>query len=360
MADMPRDRLPHGRGALSRPDPRFDSERREATEDGWWVDGDLPPLKTSVSVDASRSIITRNKSPDIPFEQSINPIRGCEHGCVYCFARPTHAYLGLSPGLDFETVLFVKPEAPKLLAVELSKPGYQCKPLAIGTNTDPYQPVEREWKIMRGVLEVLRDFRHPVSIVTKSALILRDLDLLAELAVRRLAHVSLSVTTLDPRLARTMEPRASTPAKRLAAVKALAEAGVPVGVMTAPMIPGLNDHELERLLEAAREQGAQWAGYVALRMPHEIKDLFAEWLEAHYPLRARHVLSLVREMRDGKLNSAEFGERMRGTGPYADLLSQRFRKAAERLGLLRGRSLAVLDCGQFRPPPRKGDQLTLL
>jgi DNA repair photolyase len=350
----------HGRGALSRPDSRFLSEQRSEEDDGWYVDRDLPPLRTSVTVEHSRTIITRNKSPDIPFDQSINPMRGCEHGCIYCYARPSHAYLGLSPGLDFETVLFVKPDAPTLLARELSRSDYRCQPIAIGTNTDPYQPAEREWRIMRGILEVLRDFNHPVSIVTKSALVMRDLDILAPMAAQNLVHVSLSLTTLDAKLARAMEPRASAPAKRLAAIKALAGAGVPVGVMTAPMIPGLNDHELERLLEEAAAHGAGWAGYVALRMPHEIKDLFAEWLRTHYPLRAEHVLSLIREIRDGKLNDSEWGDRMRGTGPYAQLLAQRFRQAVKRLGLDQGRGLAKLDCGQFRGPPKPGDQLSLL
>jgi DNA repair photolyase len=360
MAEPTNRPVPRGRGALSAPDPRFDTERREPVEDGWYVDDDLPPPRTTVSVDSSRSVIARNKSPDIPFEQSINPIRGCEHGCIYCFARPTHAYLGLSPGLDFETVLFAKPEAPALLARELSAPSYTCKPIAIGTNTDPYQPVERQWRIMRGILEVLNEFNHPVSVVTKSALVVRDIDLLAPMGARRLANVSISVTTLDPHLARTMEPRASTPAKRLAAIRSLADAGVPVGVLTAPMIPGLNDHELERLLETAKAHGAAWAGYVTLRLPLEIKDLFAEWLEAHYPLRAKHVLSLVREIRDGKLNSSQWGERMRGTGPYAELIRQRFQKAAKRLGLDRGGSFGRLDCSLFRRPPRPGDQLSLL
>jgi DNA repair photolyase len=360
MADRNDPERHRGRGARSSPDPRFEPSRREAVDDGWFVDDDLPPLRTSVTIDSSRSIITRNKSPDIPFELSINPYRGCEHGCVYCFARPSHAYLGLSPGLDFETVLFAKPEAPALLARELSQPSYRCTPIALGTNTDPYQPVERQWQIMRGILGVLSEFNHPVTIVTKSALIVRDLDILESLAARRLVSVAVSLTTLDPHLARVMEPRASTAAKRLAAIRALAAARVPVGVMTAPMIPGLNDHELERLLEAAKTNGAGWAGYVALRMPLEIKELFAEWLQAHYPLRAAHVLSLIRDMRGGQLNVSVWGERMRGRGAYADLLAQRFRQAVKRLGLDQPREDRALDCKLFRRPPQKGDQLSLL
>ena len=350
----------HGRGALSRPTPRFDREAREAVDDGWYIDSaDQDSNTTTIHVDSTKTIISKNKSPDIPFEQSINPYRGCEHGCIYCFARPSHAYLGLSPGIDFEKVIFAKPAAGDLLAKELSKPTYICKPIALGTNTDPYQPIERKWQIMRRVLEVLRDHRHPVSIVTKGALVVRDLDLLAPMAATKLASVAISVTTLDRDLARMMEPRASTPAKRLHAIEALSKAGIPVSVMAAPMIPGLNDHELEAILAAARDHGAQSAGYVLLRLPLEIKDLFSEWLETHVPLRARHVLDLIRDTREGKLNSSEWGERMRGQGPYADLIAQRFRLAVKRLGLDQRRDIWGLDTTQFRRPPQQGDQLNL-
>ena len=348
-----------GRGAQSNTSGRYEAEARVVFDDGWQSLEDLPPFKTTVAVDTARKVITRNDSPDIGFDRSINPYRGCEHGCVYCFARPTHAYLGLSPGLDFESKLYAKPDAPDLLQKELAAAGYEPRMIAIGTNTDPYQPIERDWQVMRGILRVLSDFAHPVSIVTKSALVLRDIDILAGMAARRLAHVAISVTTLDPGLARTMEPRASTPARRLAAIRALSEAGIPTAVMTAPMIPGLNDHEMESILEAAKAHGAGSAGYVTLRMPHEIKDLFAEWLETHYPLKAKRVLSLVREIRDGKLNSTEWGERMRGSGPYAELLAQRFRQAVKRLGFDQARGHGGLDCTQFRPPPKPGDQLRL-
>ena len=352
MSDSPPRKSGHGRGALSQPTPRFDREAREAVDDGWYVDqADEHAPPTTVHIDSTRTIITKNKSPDVPFEQSINPYRGCEHGCIYCFARPTHAYLGLSPGLDFEKILFAKPSAPELLAKELAKPGYVCKPVALGTNTDPYQPIERRWQIMRRILEVLRDHHHPVSIVTKSSLIVRDLELLQQMAADRLASVAISVTTLDRQLARMMEPRASTPAKRLAAIEALSKA--------APMIPGLNDHELEAILAAARDHGAHSAGYVLLRLPLEIKDLFSEWLEAHVPLRARHVLQLIRETRGGELYSSEWGERMRGQGPYADLIAQRFRLAVKRLGLDQRRDIGRLDTSQFRRPPQPGDQLRL-
>jgi DNA repair photolyase len=348
-----------GRGAIGQPTPRFDHETREPVDDGWDRDEDLPPLRTTVEIDTTKSIITRNDSPDIGFDRSINPYRGCEHGCVYCFARPSHAYLGLSPGLDFETRLFAKPKAAELLAAELSRPGYVCKPIALGTNTDPYQPIERDWKIMRGILEVLHRFRHPVTIVTKGALILRDLDILAPMAAERLARVAVSVTTLDPGLARSLEPRASAPSRRLAAIRDLSAAGIPVSVMAAPMIPGLNDHELEAILEAARDHGAIAAGYTMLRLPHEVKDLFAEWLEAHVPLRARHVLALVRATRSGKLNDSDFSQRMHGTGPYGDLIRRRFALAVARLGLGERENRPDLDISRFRPPSKPGDQLTL-
>ncbi|MBL8839559.1 MAG: PA0069 family radical SAM protein [Alphaproteobacteria bacterium] len=363
MVDLRPDQPRKGRGSISNPSSRFDAERRFAIDDGWShasidPDDELPPLATTLSRDASRTIIARNQSPDIPFAQSINPYRGCEHGCVYCYARPTHAYLGLSPGLDFETKLFAKPDAARLLEAELRAPGYRVQAIAMGTNTDPYQPVERGAQITRSILEVLAAFNHPFTIVTKSALVVRDLDIIAPMAARRLCKIFVSVTTLDRELARTLEPRASTPAKRIAAIKALAAAGVHTGVMAAPMIPALNDAELEAILDAAQEAGAVSAGFTMLRLPYEIKDLFTEWLEAHAPLKAKHVLSLIREVRGGKLNSAAFGERMRGTGPYAELIAKRFRIACARLGL--NKNDWSVDIAQFRPPPRAGDQLRLL
>jgi len=348
-----------GRGARSNARSRYDRNTYVGFDDGWLYEDEdpPPPLKTEVIRDVSRTIITRNNSPDISFNQSINPYRGCEHGCVYCFARPTHAYLGLSPGLDFETRLFVKPDAAKLLEAELRKPSYKPEVIAIGTNTDPYQPIEREYRVMRSILKVLAEFRHPVGIVTKSALITRDIDLLAPMAKEGLAKVALSVTTLDRKLARAMEPRASTPGKRLEAIRMLSEAGIPTGVMTAPMIPALNDEELESILTAAAEAGATEAGYVLLRLPLEIKDLFREWLEAHAPTRAQHVMSLMRSMRGGKEYDAEWGTRMRGEGPYAKLISQRFHLATRRLGLNRDR--LVLDAEKFRRPLAAGSQLAL-
>ncbi|HVJ54386.1 MAG TPA: PA0069 family radical SAM protein [Aliidongia sp.] len=360
MSEIERKMATKGRGAVSNAVGRFEGYDRAVFDDGWGTaDESVMPLETSLTEDTTRTIIARNQSPDVGFDRSINPYRGCEHGCIYCFARPTHAYLGLSPGLDFESRLFYKPRAAELLTAELSKPGYQCRPMGLGTNTDPYQPVERKLGITRQVLEVLSAFNHPVTIVTKGALIQRDIELLADMARRRLANVAISVTTLDRALARRMEPRAATPERRLETIGALNSAGIPVGVLAAPMIPGLNDHELEAVLEAARGQGARTAGYVLLRLPLEIKDLFTEWLEANAPLRAQHVLNLVRDTRAGKLNSSQWGDRMRGGGAYADLLAQRFRLAAQRLGFDR-RDGSRLDTGNFRPPPRKGDQLSLL
>ncbi|MBT5416011.1 MAG: PA0069 family radical SAM protein [Rhodospirillaceae bacterium] len=350
-----------GRGAASNATGRFEREKRISVDDGWRHEEgeeDLPPLRTSVTLDKSRTIIARNSSPDVPFDRSINPYRGCEHGCVYCFARPTHAFLGLSPGLDFETRLFAKPDAADLLARALRKPGYRCRVMALGTNTDPYQPIDRRMKITRAVLEVLEAFGHPVGIVTKSALILRDADILARMAERRLARAFVSLTTLDSGLARKMEPRAPTPGRRLEAISGLAEAGVPVGVMTAPMIPGLNDHELEDLLTAAVGAGATSAGFVLLRLPLEIEDLFSEWLSVHAPARAQRVLNLMREARGGKLYDSTFGERMKGRGPYAKLIQQRFDRASARLGFKR--DAFALDTSLFRPPPAPGDQLSLL
>src|SRR6188472_3821383 len=322
-----------GRGAQSNASGRYEPLARVAFDDGWRTLDELPPFKTTVTVDSTRKIITRNDSPDIGFDRSINPYRGCEHGCIYCFARPTHAYLGLSPGLDFETKILFKPDAAKLLTAELAAPKYRPDVVAMGTNTDPYQPVEREMKITRQILRVLSDFNNPVGIVTKNHLVTRDIDILADMAKRNLSEVFLSVTTLDKDLARDMEPRASAPRRRLDAIKALADAGVPVGVMTAPMIPGLNDHEMEQILEKAQEAGATRAGFTVLRLPLEIKDLFDEWLRANRPDRAERVLSLIRQMRGGALYQAEFGLRMTGEGPIAQLLSARFQAAVKRLGL---------------------------
>ncbi|HAJ47246.1 MAG TPA: radical SAM protein [Alphaproteobacteria bacterium] len=348
-----------GRGAVSNASGRFEGVSRVLTDDGWGAMDEEPPhLATTVIIDATRTVITRNASPDLNFDRSINPYRGCEHGCTYCFARPTHAYLGLSPGLDFEAKLFAKPSAPILLAHELAKASYVPRMIALGTNTDPYQPIERNMEITRGILTVLRDFRHPVGIVTKSHLVTRDSDILGDMAGRNLAKAAISITTLDRKLARSMEPRAATPERRLAAIKALAEAGIPVTVMAAPMIPGLNDHELEGILEAARAAGATGAGYIVLRMPMEIKDLFREWLAAAVPDRAQRVISLMRDMRGGQDYDAEWGRRMRGTGPYAQLIAKRFRVACQRLRL--NEVSRELDCSQFRVPPRKGDQLALL
>jgi DNA repair photolyase len=347
-----------GRGAGLNPAGRFETESRHVFDDGWETLEDLPPFQTKVQVEKPRTIITRNQSPDISFDRSINPYRGCEHGCIYCFARPTHSYMGLSAGLDFESQLFAKPDAAKLLERELAKPGYVPRSIAIGTNTDPYQPIEREWRIMRQVLEVLSAANHPVGIVTKSALVTRDIDILGPMAEKGLAKVALSITTLDRKLARSMEPRASTPAKRLEAVRTLSEAGIPVSVMTAPIIPGLNDHEIERLLDSAAAAGAKEAGYVLLRLPHEVSPLFRDWLLRNYPDRYRHVMSLIRSMRDGKDYDAEFGKRMRGAGPYAWQLGRRFTLAAKRLGLNTSRRQLRTDL--FVPPLGNGVQLALL
>ncbi len=356
------DRARKGRGAVSNRGSRYDAETTVAFDDGWGssdlTGDDLPPLRTTVSPDATRTIIARNDSPDIGFDRSINPYRGCEHGCIYCFARPTHAYLGLSPGLDFETKLTAKFDAPALLERELRAKTYQCAVMAMGTNTDPYQPIEREHRITRGILQVLAEHKHPVGIVTKSALVARDIDILGPMAAEGLCTVLLSVTTLDADLARTMEPRASTPQKRLAAIAALARAGIPTGVMAAPMIPALNDNELEAILAAARDAGAQRANMTLLRLPLEIKDLFTEWLESHAPGKAQHVLSLIRQSRGGKLNDPNFHSRFAGSGAYAQMLEQRFRRACQKLGL--NKTPLRLDTTKFRLPPRPGDQLALL
>ncbi|PDT16260.1 radical SAM protein [Rhizobium sp. J15] len=347
-----------GRGAGLNPTGRFEALQRETFDDGWQTLEDLPPFKTEVQVEKPRTAITRNESPDISFDRSINPYRGCEHGCIYCFARPTHAYMGLSAGLDFETKLFAKPDAAKLLERELAKPGYKVRVIAIGTNTDPYQPIEKEWRIMRGILEVLNKANHPVSIVTKSAMILRDLDILQEMAKKNLVRVGISVTTLDRKLARAMEPRAATPPRRLETIHALAEAGIQTAVMAAPLIPALNDHELERILESAKAAGAAEASYVILRLPLEVSPLFRDWLLQHYPDRYRHVMSLVRSMRGGKDYDAEFGKRMKGAGPYAWQIARRFEMAARRFELTR-RSVPLRD-DLFVPPDGSGVQLSLL
>ncbi len=353
--------LRKGRGALSNAVGRFEPAQRVAFDDGWGnADAAPAPLETRLIVDSTKTIIARNTSPDVGFDRSINPYRGCEHGCVYCFARPTHAYLGLSPGLDFESRIFVKPEAARLLKAELGKPGYACQPIAMGTNTDPYQPTERKLAITRSILEVLQELDHPVCIVTKSALIQRDIDILAAMAKKRLATVSLSVTTLDRGLARTLEPRAATPERRLETIRALAEAGIPTGVLAAPMIPALNDAELEAILAASKEAGATTAGYVALRLPHELKTLFREWLETHVPAKARHVMSLVTEMHGGKEYDAQWGRRQTGTGRYAEVLRIRFELACKRLGFRPRGMTGKLDTTLFRKPARHGEQLSLL
>jgi DNA repair photolyase len=332
--------------------------RQEAFDDGWGAADETPaPLRTAVTAEKARVIITRNDSPDIGFDRSINPYRGCEHGCIYCYARPAHAYMGLSPGLDFESQLFFKPEAARLLETELARGGYVPGVIHIGGNTDPYQPLERRLTVTRQILEVMWRFRHPLSIITKSALIARDLDILGPMGEAGLARAAVSVTTLDRALARAMEPRAATPERRLEAIRRLSAAGVPTTVMFAPVIPGLNDHELEAVLKAAAEAGACGAGYVVLRLPREIKDLFAEWLAARRPDRAERVLSLIRQMRGGKDYDAEWGKRMKGEGPIAEMIGQRFKFARRRHGL--DRVAPPLDVSQFRIPPRPGDQLEL-
>ncbi len=347
-----------GRGARSNATGRYETQLRETFDDGWTPDDEAPaPLKTTVSPEKAKVIITHNDSPDVGFSASINPYRGCEHGCTYCYARPAHAYMGLSPGLDFETKLFFKPEAARLLEAELAKPRYKPELIHIGGNTDPYQPQERTLRVTRGVIEVLLKHQHPFSIITKSALIVRDLDLLADAARMNLTRVAISITSLDRKLSRSMEPRAAAPEKRIEAVKRLTDAGVPVTVMFAPCIPGLNDHEMEAVLERAAEAGASGAGYVALRLPMEIKDLFREWLETDHPDRARKVMSLVRQMRGGKDYDAQWGSRMKGEGPIGELMSARFKAAQKRYGL--NQRWGELDMSRFRVPPKSGDQIDL-
>jgi DNA repair photolyase len=347
-----------GRGAQTNASGRFEPSVRLAFDDGWQSIEDLEPFKTEVAIDTTRKVIARNTSPDIPFDRSINPYRGCEHGCIYCYARPTHAFLGLSPGLDFESKLYMKPDAPELLERELSARNYTPRLIAIGTNTDAYQPIERRYKIMRRVLEVLERAGHPVGIVTKSHLVTRDIDILSRMASRKLVRVGISVTTLDPKLARTMEPRAPTPARRLDALRALAAAGVPTTVMVAPVIPAINDAEIERILEAAAACGAEAAGYVLLRLPLEVRDLFREWLQANFPDRERHVFALIRQTRGGKDYDATFGKRMIGGGPYAWMIGKRFETTCSRLGLNARKT--ELTTEHFNPPRPASEQLSLL
>jgi DNA repair photolyase len=349
------------RGAGSNAEGRFESRRVEAIDDGWprELADELPPLTTTVTAEHAKHLITRNNSPDIPFEQSINAYRGCEHGCIYCYARPSHSYMNLSPGLDFETRLFYKADAARLLQSELSKPGYVCKPINLGANTDPYQPIERKLKVTRSLLEVLRRYRHPVTVVTKSALVERDIDILSDMARDSLVSVFVSITTMDAALKRTLEPRAPAPAARLTAVRNLNGAGIPVGVLVAPVIPAINDRELEAILEASAEAGAASAGFVMLRLPYEVKALFREWLTNHLPERAEHVMSLIRAMRGGKDNDPRFGSRMRGEGSYAELIARRFEVSSRRLGLNRGRALQ-LSTQHFRAPGTGGGQLELI
>lgn len=347
-----------GRSAGINPSGRFEPVSRHVFDDGWNSLEELPPFKTEVQVEKPRTIITRNESPDISFDRSINPYRGCEHGCVYCFARPTHSFMGLSPGLDFEAKLFAKPDAARLLDKELSKDGYQPRTIAIGTNTDPYQPIEKQYRIMREILEVLEARGHPVGIVTKSHLVTRDIDILSRMAEGGLAKVALSVTTMDRMLARTMEPRASTPTKRLEAIRQLSDAGIPASVMVAPIIPGLTDQEMERILDSARAAGAREAGYVILRLPLEVAPIFKDWLLRHYPDRYRHVMSLIRSMRDGKDYDSEWGKRMKGAGPYAWQIGRRFEITAKRLGLNAERRTLRTD--QFVAAAKATEQLMLL
>jgi DNA repair photolyase len=347
------------RGALSNPAGRFDSTSRATVDDGWYADEVPESVNETVLPDRARTVITTNDSPDVGFDQSINPYRGCAHGCVYCFARPTHAYLDLSPGLDFETKLFYKADAADLLEKELSKRGYVCKPIALGINTDGYQPLEKKLEVTRSILKVLARTRHPVTIVTKSALVIRDLDLLADLARDGLVSVMLSITSLDNDIKRSLEPRAASPQARLRVIEALARAGVPAGVLVAPVIPAITDHEMEDILAAAKDAGASSAGYVLLRLPYEVKDLFREWLAEHYPDRAKHVMSLINQARGGKDYDAQFGVRMRGTGAYAELLRTRFRLAKRKLGLDDAENRHELSTALFTPPPLNKSQLTL-
>ena len=346
-----------GRGASANPSGRYEPAQREGFDDGWEIEEELPSLPTEVIVEKPRTIIAKNDSPDILFEKSINPYRGCEHGCSYCFARPTHAFQGLSSGLDFETKIFAKPNAAELLEKELRAPSYQPATIALGSNTDPYQPVERRFRITRSILEVLSRMNHPVGIVTKSALVTRDIDILSQMADRQLAKVAISITTLDPKLARRMEPRAASPAKRLETIRKLTEAGIPVSVLVAPIIPAINDHEIEAILKASAAAGAQEAGYVLLRLPHDLKDLMRDWLAEHYPDKLKHVFTLLQEARGGKDYDAEWSTRQSGVGPYAWMLGRRFETAAERLGLNKRNLRLRKDL--FKVPPKETGQLSL-
>ncbi|MCD4864766.1 PA0069 family radical SAM protein [Pseudomonas sp. PLB05] len=348
-------RPPRGRGTASNPHNRFAATRSEAEYDGWYEEATPLTFTTSVRQETAKTVISRNQSPDVGFDRSVNPYRGCEHGCIYCFARPSHAYWDLSPGIDFETKLIAKTNLAERLEAELCKPGYQPQPIALGINTDGYQPIERQYQLTRQALEILLRYRHPVTIITKSALILRDLDLFVQLAERNLVRVAFSLTTLDDDIKRVLEPRTAAPQARLRAMRTLHEHGVPVSALLAPMIPMINDHELEALLEAARDHGARSAGYALLRLPLEIADLFEEWLQTHFPERAAHVMSLIRQSRGGKNYDSRFGIRMKGEGQFAELLAQRFRLARRRFGLER-REGEGLDCSQFAPP---GEQLGL-
>ena len=348
MRDKGNSRLQRGRGATFSPDNRYSANRHETVDDGWGnLDEPLAPLATTLTIDTSRTVLTYNDSPDVGFDRSVNPYRGCEHGCIYCFARPTHAWLGLSPGLDFESRLFYKPDAPELLKHELAQRGYRPAPVTVGINTDGWQPVERKLRLSRRILEVLVEARHPFSIVTKSALIERDLDLLKEAAAHNLVSVAVSVTTLDRQLARRMEPRATAPQRRIEVIHNLSGAGIPVSVLVAPLIPVLTDAELEKILEAARAAGAGAAGYVLLRLPHELKEMFEAWLAAHFPLKAAHVMNRMRDTRGGEAYDSRFGVRMRGTGEFADLIARRFAIAHRKLGF---GDFPELDTAQFRAP----------
>jgi DNA repair photolyase len=341
-----------GRGATMQIEGRFENVVRERVDDGWGTaDEELPPFKTTVTVETAKSVLQHHDLPGLP-DYSLNAYRGCEHGCIYCYARPSHAYLNLSPGLDFETRLFAKPDAAQLLRAELAKPSHQCSPIALGSNTDPYQPIEREWKITRGILQVCAEFSQPLGIVTKNALIERDLDILAPMAEKRLVNVFISCNNLDHDLARRLEPRCPAPRRRLEAIRRLSDAGIPVGVLVAPVIPFLTDHQIEPVREAAWAHGARAAGYVLMRLPWEVKDLFRDWLMRHYPLKANHVMSRVHEMRGGRDNDPAFGSRMRGSGELADLLAQRFHIACKRLGFNGERRNRALDVTQFRVPGR--------
>lgn len=346
-----------GRGAVSNASGRFERYKRDAFDDGWGNNTPPQKLQTQIQVEHPKRIITRNQSPDISFDRSINPYRGCEHGCSYCFARPSHAYMGLSPGQDFESRLFAKPDAAALLEQELADPKYIPKVIALGTNTDPYQPIEKNWRITRSILEVMERTNHPVGIVTKSAMVLRDIDILSRMAEKGLVKVAISVTTMDAKLARSMEPRAASPAKRLETLQALHDAGIPTTMMVAPIIPALNDSEVERILEAGKAVGVDQAGYVMLRLPLEVRDIFRQWLLTNYPDRYRHVMSLVKSMRDGKDYDAAWGQRMRGSGPYAWMIGRRFEKACTRLKI--GIRRSELRTDLFEPPAQKNAQLSL-